>query len=72
LETPVDELILPEKVTSDQEITDEPHCSRCPSGVCGLIPESQRAQYQELADKLAQHDAARLVFLTHTSSLLAA
>ena len=35
--------------------------------MCGSIPESQRAQFQELADKLAHHlmPPKDLVFLTH-------
>jgi hypothetical protein len=69
VETPVDELIpWPEKATSDQEITNEPHSVKdVLQAVCGSIPESQRAQYQELADKLAQHlmPSKDLVSLTH-------
>jgi hypothetical protein len=69
LETPVDELIpWPDKVTSDEEITDEPRSVQdVLQAVCGSIPESQRAQFQELADKLAQHlmPSKDLVFLTH-------
>ena len=69
LETSVDELIpWLEKVTSDEEITDEPHSVQdVLQGVCGSIPESQRAQFQELADKLAHHlmPPKDLVFLTH-------
>ena len=69
LETPVDELIpWPDKVTSDEEITDEPHSVQdVLQAVCGSIPESQRAQFQELADKLAHHlmPPKDLVFLTH-------
>jgi len=69
LETPIDELIpWPDKVTSDQEITNEPHSVQdVLQAVCGSIPESQRAQYQVLADKLAQHlmPSKDLVFLTH-------
>jgi len=69
LETPVDELIpWPDKVTADEDITDEPHSVQdVLQAVCGAIPESQRTQYQELADKLAHHlmPPKDLVFLTH-------
>jgi hypothetical protein len=69
LETPVDELIpWPDKVTPDEDITDEPHSVQdVLQAVCGAIPESQRTQYQELADKLAHHlmPPKDLVFLTH-------
>ena len=69
LETPVDELIpWPENVTADDEIMDEPHSVQdVLQAVCGSIPESQRAQFQELADKLAQHlmPSKDLIFLTH-------
>ena len=69
LETPVDELIpWPEKVIPEEEINDEPHSVQdVLQAVCGSIPESQRAQFQELADKLAQHlmPPKDLVFLTH-------
>ncbi len=69
LETPVDELIpWPEKVIPEEEINDEPHSVQdVLQAVCGSIPESQRAQFQESADKLAQHlmPPKDLVFLTH-------
>ncbi|MDI6694290.1 MAG: DnaA N-terminal domain-containing protein [Anaerolineales bacterium] len=69
LETPVDELIpWPDKVTPDEDITDEPHSvQQVLQAVCGAIPESQKAQFQELADKLAHHlmPPKDLVFLTH-------
>jgi hypothetical protein len=69
LETPVDELIpWPDKVTPDEDITDEPHSVQdVLQAVCGAIPESQRTQYQKLADKLAHHlmPPKDLVFLTH-------
>ncbi len=69
LETPVDELIpWPENVNADDEIMDEPHSVQdVLQAVCGSIPESQRAQFQELADKLAQHlmPSKDLIFLTH-------
>jgi len=69
LETPVDELIpWPDKVTPDEDITGEPHSVQdVLQAVCGAIPESQRTQYQELADKLAHHlmPPKDLVFLTH-------
>jgi len=69
LETSVDELIpWPEKVISVEEITDEPHSVQdVLQAVCGSIPESQRAQFWELADKLAQYlmPSKDLVFLTH-------
>lgn len=69
LETPVDELIpWPDKVTPDEDITDEPHSVQdVLQAVCGSIPESQRTQYQELADRLAHHlmPPKDLVFLTH-------
>ena len=69
LETPVDELIpWPDKLTPDEDITDEPHSVQdVLQAVCGAIPESQRTQYQELADKLAHHlmPPKDLVFLTH-------
>ncbi len=69
LETPVDELIpWPEKVITEQGTTDEPHSVQdVLQAVCGSIPESQRTQFQELADRLAQHlmPSKDLVFLTH-------
>jgi len=69
LKTPVDELIpWPDKVTPDEDIPDEPHSVQdVLQAVCGAIPESQRTQYQELADKLAHHlmPPNDLVFLTH-------
>ncbi|MEN4011394.1 MAG: hypothetical protein ROW48_05130 [Bellilinea sp.] len=69
LETPVDELFpWPDKVTLGEEITNEPHSVQdVLQGVCGSIPESQRVQFQELADKLAHHlmPPKDLVFLTH-------
>ena len=69
LDTPIDELIpWPEKVIQEDEITDAPHSVQdVLQAVCGSIPESQRAQFQELADKLAQHimPPKDLVFLTH-------
>jgi hypothetical protein len=69
LETPVDELIpWPDQVTPDEDITDEPHSvQEVLQAVCGVIPESQKAQFQELADKLAHHlmPPKDLVFLTH-------
>ncbi len=69
LETSVDELIpWPDQVTSEEEVIGEPHSVQdVLQAVCGSIPESQRLQYQELADKLAQHlmPSKDLVFLTH-------
>jgi hypothetical protein len=69
LETPVDELIpWPDKVTPDEEITDEPHSVQdVLQAVCGSIAESQKMQFQELGDRLAQHlmPPKDLVFLTH-------
>ena len=55
-------------MTPDEDITDEPHSVQdVLQAVCGAIPESQRTQYQELADKLAHHlmPPKDLVFLTH-------
>jgi hypothetical protein len=69
LETPIDELIpWPDKVTTDEEVTDEPHSVQdILQAVCGSILESQKAQFHELADKLAHHlmPPKDLVFLTH-------
>jgi hypothetical protein len=69
LETPVDELIpWPDKVTPDEDITDEPHYVQdVLQAVCGAIPESQKSHFQELADKLAHHlmPPKDLVVLTH-------
>jgi hypothetical protein len=69
LETPVEELIpWPETTTMEDEFGDEPYSVQdVLQAVCGSIPESQRAQFQELADKLAQHlvPPKDLVFLTH-------
>ena len=69
LDTPVDELIpFPEKVSSESEFGSETHSVQdVLQAVCGSIPESQRAQFQDLADRLAQHlmPPKDLVFLTH-------
>ncbi len=68
LETPVDELIpWPDKVKVE-EITNEPHSiQEVIAGVCGSIPESQSAQFQDLAEQLTQHliPPNDLVILTH-------
>ena len=68
LETPTDELIpWPDQMASEETI-DEPHSVQdVLQAVCGSIPESQKAQFQELADKLAHHlmPSKDLVFLTH-------
>ena len=68
LETPVEEIIpWPEKVKVE-EITDEPHSvQEVITAVCGPVPESQSAQFQDLAEQLAQHliPPNDLVFLTH-------
>lgn len=68
LETPINELIpWPDKMASEESI-DEPHSVQdVLQAVCGSIPESQKAQFQELADKLAHHlmPPKDLVFLTH-------
>ena len=68
LETPVEEIIpWPEKVKVE-EITDEPHSvQEVITAVCGSVPETQSAQFQDLAEQLAQHliPPNDLVFLTH-------
>jgi hypothetical protein len=69
LETPVAELIpWPDPVIPGEETTDEPHSVQdVLQAVCGSILESQRAQFQELSNKLAHHlmPPKDLVFLTH-------
>lgn len=68
LETPVDELIPWPNQMASEETIDEPHSVQdVLQAVCGSIPESQKAQFQELADKLAHHlmPPKDLVFLTH-------
>lgn len=53
---------------SEEEITDEPHTVQdVLQAVCGPIPEGQRAQFQELLDRLAHHlmPSKDLIFLTH-------
>jgi hypothetical protein len=55
-------------VTPDEDITAEPRSVQdILQAVCGSILESQRVQFQELADKLAHHlmPPKDLVFLTH-------
>ena len=69
LETPVEELIpWPEKIASFEGAPDEPHTIQdVLFAVCGSVPESQKGQFHELADKLAHHlmPPKDLIFLTH-------
>ena len=69
LETPVEELIpWPEKIASFEGAPDEPHTVQdVLFAVCGSVPESQKGQLQELADKLAHRlmPPKDLIFLTH-------
>lgn len=69
LETPVEELIpWPEKMASFEGAPDEPHTVQdVLFAVCGSVPESQKGQFQELADKLAHRlmPPKDLIFLTH-------
>ncbi len=69
LETPIGELIpWPDLANLEEEAIDEPHSVQdVLQAVCGSIPESQKAQFHELADKLAHHlmPPKDLVFLTH-------
>jgi hypothetical protein len=69
LETPLDELLpWPERMPSITEIDNEPHSVRdVLQAVCNPIAESEQAQFNELADKLAQHlmPPKDLVFITH-------
>lgn len=69
LETPVDELIpWQENTPSSRDAGNELHSVHdVLSAVCGPISENDRAQFQDLADQLAQHlmPPKDLVFLTH-------
>jgi hypothetical protein len=69
LGTPLNDLIpWPDKVNPEEESMDEPRSVQdVLQAVCGSIPESQRGQFQELSNKLAQHlmPTKDLVFLTH-------
>ena len=68
METPVEEIIpWPEKVKVE-EITDEPlSVQEVITAVCGPVPETQSAQFQDQAEQLAQHlmPPKDLVILTH-------
>jgi hypothetical protein len=69
LETPPDEQIpWPEQMASAEAITTEPHSVQdVIAAVCGSVPDSQRSQFQDLSDRLAQNliPPNDLVFLTH-------
>ena len=70
LNTPVDELLpWPEMMPDLEEINSEPHSVRdVVVGVFGsLISENEKAHFNELTEKLAQHlmPSKDLVFLTH-------
>ena len=69
LETSPDELIpWPEQEASKEKNHEEPHSiQEVIAAVCGSVPESQSAQFQDLAEQLAQHliPPNDLVFLTH-------
>jgi hypothetical protein len=69
LETPMNELIpWEENTTSLRDASIELHSVQDVLGaVCGLIPENDRTQFQELADQLAQHlmPPKDLIFFTH-------
>ena len=68
LETPVEEIIpWPDKVKVEK-ITTEPHSiQEVIADVCGSLPESQSAQFQDLAEHLTRHliPPNDLVILTH-------
>ena len=69
LETSPDELIpWPEQESSKEKNHEEPHSiQEVITAVCGPVPESQSAQFQDLAEQLAQYliPPNDLVFLTH-------
>jgi hypothetical protein len=69
LETPPDEQIpWPEPMAFAEAITTEPHSvQEVIAAVCGPVPDSQRSQFQELSDRLAQYliPPNDLIFLTH-------
>ena len=69
LETPVDELLpWPEKMPSLDDASGDPHSVRdVVMEVCSPIAEDEKAQFNELTEKLAQHlmPSKDLVFLTH-------
>ena len=69
LETPVEEIIpWPENIIVQKEIPSQPHSvQEVIAAVCGPVPESQSAQFQDHSEQLAQHliPPKDLVFLTH-------
>ena len=69
LETSPDELIpWPEQELSKEKNHEEPHSiQEVIAAVCGSVPDSQSAQFQDMAEQLAQYliPPNDLVFLTH-------
>ncbi len=69
LETPpAEQISWPEPMAFADAITAEPHSvQEVIAAVCGSVPDSQRSQFQELSDRLAQYliPSNDLVFMTH-------